>query len=260
MALVEVCLYQGKKAFEVELGVRLVSKTAPNNSYLDFSVIDDELTVIKHYREKGRYSAGEELQCYKMMSALIDGFPNIRLAKAWMKKNLEDCLLVEYIPGKNLYEVFILGDISDCEKYCQLLLVLFVEASNSNIKFDSDPSNIMFDKEGLVLIDPICVDLDLPDYTFVVFYWGIIKSSLRNWRIWKIPRTYRMAYRLLEDYVVAAQIGRSDIKTQLIQYIDTVIAWNRDRNEVEGLITYSFRILFVIPLYHLVKAAVRRIL
>jgi hypothetical protein len=127
---------------------------------------------------------------------------------------------------------------------------LFTRTRLEGQRFDSDPANFIACDSGgeLVLIDPLCQQMELPDFVFVVFMFGLFKASLAN------PLRARwMRYRELFDRYCRAyclrneQADPADIRRQLVAYVDQVIRWNRDISAAESLATKLGRRLLWLP-------------
>ena len=234
-----------------------MSRVAPHNAIIQFVDRGGERIVIKQYRLGAKYSAEQEVQAYYKLDKLLGQNHGSRVAQLYHFDEKNNEIHLEYIPGKNMYEKIKDGDYTCLKNNKAMLVKLFSVARKERIKFDSDPSNIMFDRKGMVFIDPVCKELEIDDYPFIVFMWGLIKVILRNPRVWYIFRIMEQWREYYFDYCQDNHIDHRTVNKQMCEYIELVIDWNREKNSVEGIFVYVFRRTVVIPLYSVVEQLFR---
>lgn len=236
-----------------------MSKIAPINAQISFETIDRHCVVVKTYRSGARFNALQEYQAYLKLIEFLQEIDGVRVAKIIKFSPSQNQLTIEKINVPTLQEDLKRGNVSSLRKCRNRLMSVFLQASLKELKFDSDPTNIFFDGNDIVIIDPICQDIDIDDYTFVVFVWGIIKIIVRSWKLWNAPKLIAEVKRLVQCYSKKINRPNDDIIHQIIKYIDIVIEWNRERNQVEGILMYFFRKIVVVPIYRVIQLILIRI-
>lgn len=234
-----------------------MSKVAPHNAVVEFIEQDHQQIVLKRYRAGARYTAGQENHAYKQLSRLVSQLHGVRTAHVIRFDEEENALYLEFIPGATLHERINSGDEEILARLKEPLVELFWAARQENLAFDSDPSNIMFDQNGIVLIDPVCTELEIDDYSFIVFMWGLIKITLRNRRFWRIGKIIGHWKHYYSSYCEHQGIIYKGLNQQMVDYIGLVIGWNCEKNQVEGVLLRSFRYVVVIPIYMMVRLLFR---
>ena len=235
-----------------------MSKVAPHNAWIEYANGNSGPYVVKWFREGGKFTAGQEARAYDVLRRLLDDVPGARAASILALDEAANTLSLEFIEGLSLHERLAQGEFDILEETRERLLRIFIGARDNGFFFDSDPSNILFeagatDGQNLVFIDPSCITLPIRDHAFIVFMWGLIKILLRDWRVWHIWKMRPYWDSLWRGYCALSNVSGASLAQQMVAYIDLVIRWNKERNPVEGPITYSFRRLVVIPIYRAVR-------
>lgn len=232
-----------------------MSKVAPHNATIELKYDENgRLYIYKKYHTK--YTSAEEFLAYQQLKKCL---PNknlgIRAAEVYEVNDLDNSLNIEYIDYKNLHEILFSGNENILIKIQEKLLNLFDEARRQGISFDSDPSNLLCDKDGndVVVIDPVCANLKLNDYAAVVFIWGLIKLSLRNPRVFQSFRILKNCFDYYRKYIDKTDADFRSLNRQIGEYIGLSISWNIEKNSVEFFTTRIFRIVIVVPLYSVVR-------
>jgi len=234
-----------------------MSKIAPHNSFVEFIEQNGIRIAVKTFRRGGKYTAAQEARAYSNLAKILPGIDGVRLANIRRLDAENNALHIEYIASESLFERIINGDEACLEVLKKPLINLFLIAKQNQVHFDSDPSNIMFDNEGIVFIDPVCTELSIEDYSFIVFMWGLIKIALRNRRIWRIRKIIAYWKDYYREYCHVSGTNSSVLNHQMENYIDLVINWNKERNANEGYFVYVFRYIVVIPIYSIVRQIFR---
>ena len=234
-----------------------MSKVAPHNAFIEVLREENKRVIAKHYRATGKYTASQEASAYSELEKLVMPIKGIRPAKIQRIDEVGNVLYLEFVPGLNLFERITGGDEACLKTLKKPLMELFLAAKLEQICFDSDPSNILFEAEGMVLVDPVCRKLPLADFTLVVFMWGLIKVSLRNIRFWRIVRLFRYWRTYYREYCDMADTTYDSLNSQMVACIDLAIVWNKERNSIEGSFYYAFRRIVVIPIYSIVRELFR---
>lgn len=232
-----------------------MSKVAPNNATIELKSDEDGRQYI-HKKYHAKYTSAEELYAYQQLNkCLSNKNSGIRAAQVYDVNDLDNSLNIEFVNYKNLHEILFSGNVNVLITIQDKLLNLFDEARRQHIRFDSDPSNMLCDEIGvnIVLVDPICVNLKLDDFTAVVFIWGLIKLSLRNPRVWQTYKILKICFDYYRKYIAQTGICYKTFNRQIGIYIGVAISWNLEKNAVEGFITRLFRLVMVVPLYSVVR-------
>lgn len=237
-----------------------MSRVAPHNSFVKIESKNGKRVAVKYYQRKSKYSAQQESRAYKELQAITSNVVGVRSANVLEVEEKENTLTLEYISGLTLQENIKKGNIACLELNTETLISLFISARNREFCFDSDPSNMMFDDLGIVLIDPVCEELKIKDYSFIVFMWGLIKILLRNGKVWRIKKVIKIWNRYLKEYCRKTNTSIASIYKQMVKYIDLVIAWNKKKNDVENIFVYYFRIIIVIPIYIVIRQYFGRVI
>lgn len=235
-----------------------MSKVAPHNATIEYRNDGTRPYVYKKYRAK--YTAVEESEAYERVRTLTSGIERVRPARVYTVDPADDSLKLEFVPGRSLWEIVADGEVGALERVRADVMTLTGAARARGVRFDCDPSNLMCEsgEDGLVIIDPVCVDLELRDFAMVVFLWGLLKLVLRNPRVWRDRAILRSWFRYYREYLERAGTAHEAFNEQMVRYIDVAIGWNKEKNPIEGPLTRGFRFVVVVPLYRLVRAAFRR--
>jgi serine/threonine protein kinase len=234
-----------------------MSKVAPHNATIEFVDIEGKRSVLKRYRTKAKYSALQEGEAYEKLTTILNKEKVARIAEVFKVNESDNTLLLEFIPGLNLHERIYAGHEDDLETFREALISIFSHARKKNISFDSDPSNILFDDKGIVIIDPICTELPIRDYSFIVFMWGLIKITIRNRRFWRAYKVISYWKKYYKTYCHCTNSSYDALNHQMVEYIGLVIKWNREQNAVEGTFLRLFRRVVVIPIYMVISLPFR---
>lgn len=232
-----------------------MSKVAPHNAVIDLR-IDEKGRKYIYKKYYATYTSEQEFTAYENVSKCINQpRSGIRMATVYEVDVADNSLNIEFINYRNLHEIVVSGNVEILLIVKDRLLQLFSDARKKGVEFDSDPSNILCDEEGIdiVLIDPICTDLNLRDFSAVVFIWGLIKLSLRNPRVWKSIQVLRICGGFYDAYLLQSGVNFKDLNAQIGAYIGRAILWNTSRNRVEGVSVRLFRLVVVVPIYSLVR-------
>lgn len=234
-----------------------MSKLAPRNASVVVVESDDADRVIRK-RYHAEYTATQEEAAYKRVCGIYRSCEGIRCANVLSVEDGD--LFIEYIPGENLYESAADGRFGPLRAWQGRLVTAFVHARTMELSFDSDPSNYIVHDETneLVAVDPVCKDIQLPDFAAVIFLWGILKLILRSIKFWRYPELYRIACSFLVKYLEESGTSEVQIRDQLVTYIDVVIGWNKEVSRVDGLLMIVVRRAIAIPIYSVAKFAIRR--
>jgi len=230
-----------------------MSKLAPLNAKIEYKENQRCKYVYKCYH--ATYTAKDEFEAYERVDKLIQGLKKFRTAKIYNVNESDNCLSIEYIPGHSLYEIISETNVDVLKKWQSLLITLFIKARNAKVHFDSDPSNLMCDDRtgDIVIIDPVCVDLDIDDFVMIVFMWALIKIMLRNRSFWRNKAIIKHWFNYYREYLQATGVDFREFNSQLVKYIDVVIGWNKEGNSVEGPMKRVMRYLLFIPIYTVIK-------
>lgn len=235
-----------------------MSKDRPHNAQIEYVKGTSGPYVVKRFREAGKFTAGQEANAYDSLRKLLNDVPGTRAARVLAVDEEANTLSLEFLEGLNLHERLAHGDMDILDNIRERLLRIFKRARDTGFRFDSDPSNILFEtdaaeKQNLVFVDPSCIPLPIRDHAFIVFMWGLIKIPLRDWRVWRARKIapYWNAY--CREYCQLSNISGASLAQQMTAYIDLVIQWNKERNPVEGVLIHSFRRLVVIPIYRAIR-------
>ncbi|MCP4712309.1 MAG: hypothetical protein GY869_27120, partial [Planctomycetes bacterium] len=149
------------------------------NSFLEMRRGDYGNCIRKHYHR--RFQVEQEYQAYLELDSVIENVIGIRRAEVYGIECHQNLIDVEFIDGPTLAEDFLERGVSALEARIDCLLSLFYEARKQQVQFDSDPSNLIYDRRSdtLVLIDPVCEKMDIADYSMIVFLWGMVKCFFR---------------------------------------------------------------------------------
>ena len=218
------------------------------NSTLSVCDFNDRLVVNKTYHAE--YSARQEHEAYSRLAPLFEETSGMRLPDICELDDSTNAILIEYIEGKDLRDLIKSDGFRSLAPHEERLVSLFAKARRRMERFDSDPANfIVSDATGeLVLVDPVCQEIELPDYVLVVFLFGLVKAALANpfrrdiLRLRDVVATFRDAY--------CAQCDQADpqsVRDQLADYIGVVIQWNREPASSESLALKAMRHCFWIP-------------
>lgn len=232
-----------------------MSKVAPHNAVIDVRT-DEKGRKYVYKKYYATYTSEQEFTAYKNVSRCIaQPGSGIRMAAVYEVNIADNSLNIEFINYRNLHEIVVSGNVEILLVIKDRLLGLFSDARTKGIDFDSDPSNILCDEEGIdiVLIDPICTDLNLSDFSAVVFIWGLIKLSLRNPRVWKSIQVLKICGGFYDAYLLQSDVNFKDLNAQIGAYIGRAISWNSRGNRVEGFSVRLFRLVVVVPIYSLIR-------
>ncbi|MFC1654282.1 hypothetical protein ACFL2F_00640, partial [Myxococcota bacterium] len=122
--------------------------------------------------------------------------------------------------------------------------------------FDSDPANIIHNSgDGeLVIVDPICEKVNIGDYNFVVFLFGLIKALLGSATKHKISKATRILYEYYRAYEQISGKSWRQLNIQLYTYAGIVMMWNRDRWRATSNMEWMLRMVTTVPALHLFRA------
>jgi|GEM_PF-3427433 len=236
-----------------------MSRLAPRNATVQI-LESDEGSFYAHKCYHAVYTARQEQQAYGKLQPLLENIQAIRSAQILDVNEDKNSITLEYIPGKSLYDLVgagIFAPLRDCQ---ERLVKLFIAARNTSVRFDSDPSNLIIHSNTgeLICIDPVCADIQLEDYTAVVFIWGLVKLVLRSLKFWQYPELIRTIRSFLSCYLTQADVSYVRFNQQMASYITVVIDWNKEISSVDGVVTIFLRRCVAIPLYSITRCLFRR--
>lgn len=219
------------------------------NSSLVRANVGGKWVIRKAYHAE--YTAAQEADAYHQLNDLFAEVSGVRLAEVYGVDDAGNAIELEFLTGRDLRVVIAAEGFAGLGPYRERLVTLFAAARDQGVRFDSDPANFIAisKSDELVLVDPVCQDLDLPDLVLVVFLFGLIKAAIakpqRGWFL-GLPRA-------LQAYVTAyceasASAQPTHIWQQLSDYVGVVIEWNRLPAENESWRLKAFRKLIWVPL------------
>ncbi len=231
-----------------------MSKLAPRNAKVMIVKESDGRTYVQK-RYLAVYTAVQERAAYDRLRPLCGPIRGIKMARVLAVDEKKNSLRLEYVPGKSLYETVEVGNLGPLIEWRKPLVELFTAARTRGIRFDGDPSNFIVHAETgqLVIIDPVCVDLQIEDFAMVVFLWGLIKLMLRNPRPWRFTPLMRVWCAYFRDYRRCTGADPHGFNRQMACYIDMVIGWNKEISPVDDLFMAMLRRYVAVPLYTFVK-------
>jgi hypothetical protein len=232
------------------------ARVTRRNSVVSIDILNDEHVFTKTYFRE--YIVREEVDAYERVFPLLDGCRAIRLAQivSWSDEN--NSITLEYVPAPDLRHVIVEQGTAFLDNHTADLLTLLVNSRKAGQPFDADPANFLLSNESLVIVDPVCRPISIPDYSFVVFIVGVIKAGVRS-------RSPRIAWearafvqRISRRYCSSDCVGtsRTDLHGQVQSYMKQVATWNQDRNETESSAVRMARKAFWGPAAHLFRLSV----
>lgn len=228
---------------------------ARRNSTLSIVAYNGHLCVKKQYHS--RFTAVQENEAFSRVGKLTQGQHRIRCANVYGIEPEFNAIYIEYIPGLNLADDFVIRGVEALSKPKTTLLSLFQRASDANVRFDSDPKNLIRGpkRKELVIVDPTCEDIDLQDFCIVVFLWGLIKLLFQCQgpvSVVRLVRCWRSYYR---EYMKLAGRKPRELTEQLSYYIEAVIRWNWLESDHCSFAERLMRKALVVPLCYAFKLA-----
>ena len=229
---------------------KLVSRFTRRNSTIEIWASADRTWLRKTYH--ARYQVSDEADAYKAFKQLLATIPGIRTAEVYGVDEPNNALDMEFVEGPTLAKELAARGGAIFQKIQEPLLKLLVLAHQKNQHLDSDPTNLMIEKQSgeLVLIDPICADLDLSHFSAMVFFWGLVKNfvsqAYRVDRWWSFAKTWRS---LRKAYLQQAPCTPHLFHLELSQYIATVLSWNVKESAQESVLKRLVRWTMIIPLW-----------
>ena len=230
----------------------LAGSTLPlrrRNSNLSVEFIEQKPVVRKTYH--GEYTAEAEGRAYQQLAGLCDANPYVRLPEVYGVEHEANTIHIEYIRGIDLRRTIRNAGFAALVPFDAALMQLFTEAKAEGSRFDSDPANFIVcqDGSGLVLVDPLCKQLELPDFVFVVFLFGLFKASLTNPLRPRVGQCLKLLDRYCGTYCNGQTgVDAGSIYRQLDNYVQQVIIWNRETVSSESFSRRNWRRFVWIPL------------
>ena len=227
------------------------------NTLLQIQKRDAVVVVDKTYTRE--YSATEEESAYREIRTVAEGLEGIRVANVLEVATGRNAIVVEYVDGFNLRQYLAMHGLRRLAESRPSLVELFVRSRRAGIRFDADPTNFIVVPDGneLVIIDPACRPVEIPDYCFVAFVFGLLKLGLRsplrcNWlRLTGALKPYYHAYCAGVDEPTTV----GSLHRQMAELLSCVIGWNRLAVESESVTQRLLRRLVVIPALHMFRLA-----
>lgn len=215
-------------------------------------------SVIELYEEAGRkivrkkyrstYTAVEEIEAYRRVSEISSNVSLIRTLTPWLVN--EDCLEMEFVPGETFADM-LTSSTAIPENLLFPIVELSVEAHRQRFHFDCDPSNLIWTGQQIVVIDPIVQPLKLQHLSAVIFLHGIFKAMLRGsvtpWRWGELRECSKV---FASQYCEKAEVAKKIFLNERMQYLEQVIAWNRQEMPAEGILKRIARALILVPIYY----------
>ncbi len=231
-----------------------MSGIAPRNATVTFVTREDGSRYVKK-KYRAIYTAAQEQDAYHKIQPLLQDIKAIRSAQVLNVDESSNVIYIEYIHGESLYELAMKGNITPILEWKEPLIDLFDKARKKGVRFDGDPSNfILHAKSGeLVIIDPVCTDLQLNDFAMVVFLWGLIKVIIRSLRFWRYPFIIRVCRIYYRSYLQQTGVVPHLFGQEMIRYIDVVIEWNKEVSSADSRIMILLRRIVAVPIYTTVK-------
>ena len=209
--------------------------------------------IRKHYHR--RFQVEQEYQAYLALDSVIKNLKGIRRAEVYAVDESRNLINVEFIDGPTLAEDYLKQGVTALEARLDGLVSLFYEARKQQVQFDSDPSNMIYDRRSdtLVLIDPVCEKMDIADYSMIVFLWGMVKCFLRAQSYEQAAGFRKFWKNINRKYQKACHVSHLEMNRQMCLYIDRVIGWNRTENQNESLGRRWVRHIFQAPTYRIIQ-------
>ncbi len=235
------------------LGGAIDSSLERRNSHLKVCSGAEGTYVEKSYH--ARFTARQEYEAYQALDPLLSDTPGIRLPRIYAIDSSCNTIRLEFIDRQNLTETFLQHGIQTFDQQRKVLVSLFAAAHTLGLRFDSDPSNFLIDPatEGLVLVDPVSVDIDLPDFTIVVFLWGLIKSFIRSRAPHRIPVFWKCWKKYYIAYLKVTDGEYKELNEQISRYIDVVIDWNFNESQNDSRWKRIVRVLVIAPVWRTIQ-------
>ena len=230
-----------------------IARINRRDSRLEFWSAGESRWVRKFYHAKFRVS--QEVDAYGRLQKILEGLSDVRTATINDVDDSNNSMDLVYVCGWSLAERAVLIKVLNTPGLRQTLLTVMVRCKEVGFKFDLDPSNVIVedDARSLVFIDPVCEsDNDMPDYTAVVFFWGLIKCFLRNIHHAHDWRSFVSAWRRLRsEYLICSGTSSDAFSEQLSEYIKVVARWNLEQCANEGWAKRSARVVLVVPAWQI---------
>ncbi len=206
------------------------------NSRLQIGRHDDRLQVCKSYHRV--YTAQQERDAYRSLESLCARVENIRTPHIYGVDEANNAIYLEFIEGVDLKRAITASGLAALGPHEDRLLRLFAQARLDSIHFDSDPANFLVEEASgdLVMVDPVCQQVELQDFVFVVFLFGLVKAGVAApHRVY--PHRMVRKLRVLCDQYCQHVPGVTPVglRRQLAEYVSVVIRWNQESAEDESL-------------------------
>ncbi len=237
----------------IGLDGKIGSRIERRNSYLKICSGIKGVYVEKSYH--ARFTARQEYKAYQSLEALLLATPGIRLPQIYEIDDSYNTIQLELINGPNLVESFLQNGIQAFDQQRKVLVSLFVAAHTLDLPFDSDPSNFLIEPstEGLVLVDPVSAEVNLPDFNIVVFLWGLIKSFIRSRAPHRFPVFWKCWKNYYIDYLKATDGKYWKLNNQISRYIDVVIGWNLSESQNDPWWKRIVRMIAIVPVWRAIQ-------
>jgi len=209
--------------------------------------------IRKHYHR--RFRVEQEYQAYLALDPVIKQIHGVRRAEIFTVDESKNTIDIEFIDGPTLVEEFIEHGFEALEARIDCLLPLFHEARKRQVRFDSDPHNMIYDQSSdtLVLIDPVCDTINIADYAMIVFLWGLIKCFFRAHRYEQAAAFRKFWLDTTRKYQKASNVSHLELNRQMCLYLDRVIHWNQTENQNESFPRRWLRHLCLAPAYRIIQ-------
>lgn len=229
---------------------KLLSKVARRNSTIEIWATDSKTWVRKTYHS--RYQVRNEAEAYEVFKNLLAGTPGIRTAAVYDVHTASNSIDMEHISGSTIAEAMSMCGPKILVGIQGPLLDLLVLTNSHQLHLDCDPTNFIIEQnvQELVLIDPICVPMNLSHFSAVVFFWGQVKSFVANcYRVDRWPSYARAWKSLRSAYVSRTSCSQHALSRELSQYAAVVIRWNVEESAHDSLFRRLLRWAVLIPLW-----------
>lgn len=223
------------------------------NSVVRVVRVCEKLAIEKTYH--ARYTARQEYEAYLSLDPLLAVTPGVRRPLVYDVDDGRNAIRIEYVDGIDLRESFRRDGIGVLQRDLEILVHLFATSRSMDVRLDSDPANFIAVKgnQGLVIVDPVTADIDLADFSAVVFLFGLIKTFFYS-RRWYAAGVFAQCWkRYYTAYVDAVGIGSEELNRQMVRYIDAVIDWNRNESAGDGVAKRAGRLFFMVPIWRAIQ-------
>lgn len=230
------------------LETKLVSRITRRNSTIEIWSSSEKMWVSKAYH--ARYQVRDEAKAYEEVAALLVNIRRLRTAAVYNVDETNNVLELEYVAGPTIAEKLSAEGGPSISEIQDTLLDMLVCTHEKKVHLDLDPSNLILDEnsDDLVLIDPICANLNLSHFSAVVFLWGMIKRFVvRGYRVDRWLGNAKAWGAIYGNYAARTNCPPGLLSLEMGQYIDTVIKWNIEESSNESLAKRLARWAIIIP-------------